>query len=424
MVSNVEKNKFLISRIERLQDLMRKNQIKHLILKDNITLRYLLGFRIESVFNLLIHSDISKDSNSKQYGDLIVPDLEFEKAKFEIGEMPFNVIKFGNMEQFKEVSRDLYNKYFKDLMSDISNDNNDQISKIGFAFDYLTLTDFNEIYQKFLMGDSDNSNSQTETNTSNAEDENATNFSLLDSKKFYNASKLFDEMREIKYPDEIEKIQRAAVIADNAMEKGIAALKDGVKESEIAAIIEFEMKKQGAIGKSFDLIVASGNNSWFPHAGATEREIKDGEIVTMDIGALYEGYCSDLTRTVLVGKGPYNEKLTDIINIVNESQKKALEVIKPGIKCQDVDAAARNYFKEKGVDQYFIHGLGHGVGLEVHDKVPRLAPNVDYELKEGMIVTVEPGIYIPGTGGARTEDLILVTKDGYKKLSNSKIIYY
>ncbi|MBD3351192.1 MAG: M24 family metallopeptidase, partial [Candidatus Lokiarchaeota archaeon] len=138
----------------------------------------------------------------------------------------------------------------------------------------------------------------------------------------------------------------------------------------------------------------------------------------------YKGYHSDLTRTFIFGRGPLKQQYKEIINHVNKAQQAALDTIKPSVKCSTVDKAARGYFTKFNLDKYFVHGLGHGVGLDVHDPIPRLAPGVDYQLKKGMVVTVEPGIYIPSVGGARTEDLIYITEDGYESLSHAKIYWY
>jgi len=184
------------------------------------------------------------------------------------------------------------------------------------------------------------------------------------------------------------------------------------------------MRKRGAEKPAFNTIIASGPNSWFPHANATNRVIKNGEIVTIDIGAQYNGYCSDMTRTLLVGPPPYKKDLCNLINKVNISQQKAIISIKPKIRCKDIDHVARQYLDSEGLGKYFIHGLGHSVGLEIHEYKPILSNEADCILKEGMVVTIEPGVYIPNLGGARTEDLVLITNNGCEKLSNSEIFWY
>ncbi|MCP4762150.1 MAG: aminopeptidase P family protein, partial [archaeon] len=309
----MKNNNDFLSRIYKLQKNMDEQNIGNLVLRDINSLIYLLGIRIESPFHLIIPSHDVKQNNENESGSIIVPALEYERVKKELQNLPIRVFSYINNAKLNELMNDIQQSY--------------QIpSKIkGLLFDNLTLNEFKDINSKLFNSTEIESQSTNEKFQIN-------NFSKLDSDNIFDVTPIFDKMRQVKDLDEIEKIERAAQISDFAIEKGIEALKEGVKESEIAAIIEYEMAKLGAEDRSFGSIVASGENSWFPHAGVTEKVIHDGEIVTIDIGAIYKGYHSDITRTVLVGDGPYNEKLVEIINVVNESQKAALKVLKPGIK--------------------------------------------------------------------------------------------
>ena len=425
----VDKNNNFMLRLNDFTKKLKENDIKNVILNDNLSLRYFLGLKILSDFYLIITESSSNDKKSKNYGTIIVPLLEYHQVKDQLVDFPLDVLTYGD--DFK-----LSDAFVK--LNHLYNINN---NTVGLYYDSLKLSDFNQLSKNQIFQNPAlnptlnpvinaalnpviNPTLNTAIKSKEKQLDSHPNFALIDSDKIIDAGVIINEMREIKYPDEIEKIRKAAEIGDKAMQKGIDSLKDGITESEISAIIEYEMMKLGSEDRSFDTIVASGSNSWYPHAIHTEKKIKDGEVVTIDMGAVYKGYHSDLTRTVFVGEGPYNNELVNIINVVNDTQKKAIELLKPGRKCHDIDLAARNYLKEKGILKYFIHGLGHGVGLDVHDPVPRLAPNIDYLLRPGMVVTVEPGVYIPGLGGTRTEDLLVITEDGYDYLSHAPVKYY
>lgn len=227
---------------------------------------------------------------------------------------------------------------------------------------------------------------------------------------------LIEEMRIVKDDEEISNIRTAASIADNAFLHILQYIKPGVKERDVAIELEFFLKRNGASEVSFKTIVASGVRSALPHGVASEKIINDGEFVTLDFGCIYNHYCSDMTRTVAVGK--VNEKLLEIYDIVLNAQKEALKRFNPNTKCMDIDKVARDIITGKGYGMHFGHGLGHGVGREIHE-APVVNGKSESILKAGYVVTNEPGIYIPNLGGVRIEDLILITKDGYEILSNS-----
>ena len=227
---------------------------------------------------------------------------------------------------------------------------------------------------------------------------------------------IIENIRLIKDKEEVETIKKAAAIADKAFTHMLKFIKAGMTEREIGLELEFTMKKLGANDLSFPSIIASGVRSCLPHGQATEKVVSNGEFLTMDFGCIFNNYCSDMTRTVVIGEP--SEKMIEIYNVVLEAQLRALKVIKAGAKAQAADSAGREYITEKGYGSYFGHGLGHGVGRQIHE-APRLSPTSATILKSGMIVTDEPGIYIPDFGGVRIEDLILVTENGCETLSKS-----
>lgn len=243
-----------------------------------------------------------------------------------------------------------------------------------------------------------------------------TEYSKLFKVELIPTSEIIENIRIIKTDEEITIMQEAARIADNAFTKILDFIKPGVKEIEVANELEKLMRAEGATSSSFDIIVASGYRGALPHGVASEKEIQSGELVTMDFGALYQGYCSDITRTIAVGE--ISEELKDIYNTVLQAQILGVEGIKQGITGKEADALTRDYITEKGYGKYFGHSTGHGLGLEVHEN-PRLASNSETVLQANMAVTVEPGIYIPDVGGCRIEDDIIVTDDGNKCLTHS-----
>jgi Xaa-Pro aminopeptidase len=229
-------------------------------------------------------------------------------------------------------------------------------------------------------------------------------------------SGVMEEIRLIKSPDEIKIVKEATSIADQAFSHILNYIKPGLSEIEVSNELEFFMRRKGATSSSFDIIVASGIRSSLPHGVATNKIIESGDFITLDFGAYFNGYVSDITRTIAVGTP--NEKLVEIYNIVLEAQIKGVKGIKSGITGKEADALTRDYISQKGYGEYFGHSTGHGIGLEVHEG-PNLSFRSDTILEPGMIVTVEPGIYIPDLGGVRIEDDVLVTADGYEVLTHS-----
>ena len=229
-------------------------------------------------------------------------------------------------------------------------------------------------------------------------------------------SGLIEQLRLVKSEDEIEVLQQAAKIADDAFEHICTFIKPGVTELQVSNELEMFMRNQGATSSSFDIIVASGERGALPHGVASDKVIQSGELVTLDFGALYNGYISDITRTVAVGE--VSEKLKEIYEVTRFAQELALEQIKPGMTGIEADAIARDYIKSKGYGEAFGHSTGHGIGLEVHEG-PALSFRSETKLEPNMAVTVEPGIYLPGIGGVRIEDDIIITEDGNYRLTQS-----
>lgn len=230
-------------------------------------------------------------------------------------------------------------------------------------------------------------------------------------------SKWIQKPRMVKDAEELAKLEQAEYIGDAAFTHILDVLKPGVSEREISLELEFFMKKQGASKLSFDTIVASGANGSMPHAQVTDRVLQSGDLVTMDFGCVYEGYCSDMTRTVAIGTP--TDEMKKVYQIVLDANLRAMEQIEAGKRCNEIDAVARDYIREQGYGEYFGHGLGHGVGLDIHEE-PRFSPKCDVITQENMVITDEPGIYLPGQFGVRIEDLVVVKENGYQKLSQSE----
>ncbi len=223
-----------------------------------------------------------------------------------------------------------------------------------------------------------------------------------------------DDIRIIKDADELLLLTRSADIASQALFGILDLIRPGASEREIALELEFAMKRGGAEEKSFDFIVASGTRGAMPHGKASDKLIREGELITLDFGAVYGGYHSDETVTVALGSADDRQK--EIYTIVKNAHDKAVDAVKPGVSLNQIDEIARGYIADKGYGNFFGHGLGHGVGLEVHEK-PVVSFRSDRNAEEGMVFTIEPGIYIPGWGGVRIEDTVVVTGDGCRFLT-------
>lgn len=259
------------------------------------------------------------------------------------------------------------------------------IKRLGFEKNHMTYSTF-EVYQQVL------------------------------SSEFIPIDGLVEQLRMYKTESEIAILKDAAQIADAAFDYIQTIIKPGVKEIDVSNELEFFMRKQGAVSSSFDIIVASGYRAALPHGVASDKEIQTGELVTLDFGALYKGYCSDMTRTLAVG--PISDELNTIYHTVLEAQKRGMDGLKAGITGKEADALTRDYIKEQGYGEYFGHSTGHGLGMDVHE-APSLSFRNDHPLEPGTVVTVEPGIYVPNIGGCRIEDDAVVTENGNERLTFS-----
>lgn len=297
----------------------------------------------------------------------------------------FIITDFRYLEQAKEQSKDfevinqgkdLY-QTLKDLLEDLN------IKRLGFEEEYLTYNEYSKFKEKFR------------------------NISLLPFQK------AIQQIRAVKDKYEINKIKEAVALAEKAFSYILEIIRPGISEKNVAIELEFFVKRNGASGLAFETIVASGFRSSMPHGVASEKIIQYGEPIVLDFGCVVSEYCSDITRTVFVGKP--DEKIKEFYEIVLDAQKNAFDVLKPGIGCKDVDEAGRKIIRDKGYGDNFGHGLGHGVGLEVHEE-PTLSVRSENILKPGMVLTIEPGVYMEGVGGVRIEDMVLITEEGYENL--------
>ncbi len=225
-----------------------------------------------------------------------------------------------------------------------------------------------------------------------------------------------NNLRMVKASEEIECIKKAQKIAEEAFDHILTLIRPGVTEKRIALELDFYMLSHGAEALSFETIAVTGKKTSMPHGVPDDTVVENGDFITMDFGAVYKGYHSDMTRTVAVGEISAEQR--KIYEIVLSAQKASLEFLKKGVSCKAADAAARDIIKNAGYGDYFGHGTGHGVGIEIHE-LPNLSPRSDAILEVGNIVTVEPGIYIPNKFGVRIEDMALITGDGYENLTNT-----
>ncbi|AEH24457.1 Xaa-Pro dipeptidase PepQ [Pyrococcus yayanosii] len=341
-------------RIKRLIDFANENGLDGILIAKSSNVFYFTGASPLAGGYLLIRGDEAI---------LYVPELEYEMAKEE---------SFLPVEKFKKID---------DFYSTLKG-----IKTLGVEGS-MTLSMINALREK------------------------------ADVKDFKVVDDAIKELRIIKTKEEIEIIERACEIADRAVMAAIEDVTEGKKERDIAAKVEYVMKMNGAEKPAFETIIASGHRSALPHGVASDKRIEKGDLVVMDLGALYRHYNSDITRTIVVGSP--NEKQREIYEIVLEAQRKAIEAVRPGMKAKELDSVARNIIAEYGYGEYFIHSLGHGVGLEIHEW-PRISQHDETVLREGMVITIEPGIYMPKFGGVRIEDTVLVTKNGGRRLTKTE----
>ena len=233
--------------------------------------------------------------------------------------------------------------------------------------------------------------------------------SALEGVKLCDLPGVIGDMRIVKEPSELAVISKAVAISCEAFERMLPQLKPGMTEKQARAVLEHELSLCGSEGLAFDTIVASGVNGSLPHAIPSNKPLQEGELITFDFGASYQGYCSDCTRTIAMGK--ISKELEDIYSAVYTAHIDALSQVRPGMVCKDIDAIARTYL-DKLYPGAFGHGLGHGVGLNIHE-TPTVNSRGETVLEPGHVITIEPGVYIKGLGGCRIEDTVYVTEGGY-----------
>lgn len=236
----------------------------------------------------------------------------------------------------------------------------------------------------------------------------------LDSRKLMTVDLM--PLRTVKEAEEISLLKKAVEISDLAFQGFLAKIGAGMRENQMAALLEYEMRKFGSEKTAFSTIVASGKRSAMPHGLATEKVVEKGDFVTFDFGAVYNGYHSDITRTIVIGKAEQWQK--EVYHIVREAQNLGINSIRAGLTGQVLDAIVRSYISEKGYGEYFTHGLGHGVGLQIHE-LPVASKRGVEKLLPSMVLTIEPGVYIADKGGVRIEDMVVITPSGCDILTQS-----
>ncbi len=358
---------------KKLLDVLSRENIEYSIIVDSSNIYYLTGYRGGGF--LILYKD---------GGTLYVPLLEYTRAKQEVKNDYVNVKAYAKYPIKKTIIENYVNKGFKEIVKETS-----------------------EKYKR--VGIDGNMKKSTVDNISE----------VLKNKELIDITKYLTKLRSIKSDLEIEYIQKAANITQRVLRKileEVNKLKQ-VSELELVGIAEHYMRKYGADEPAFPTIVAFNENTAYPHAKPSPNRIvsKDKQyIILLDLGAKFNGYCSDMTRTFV---HKYNDELKSKIEAVVEAQQEAIDAISPGVKAEEIDAIARKVLGKHGVDQYFIHGLGHGVGIDVHE-APALTPGSKDVLEKDMVITIEPGIYFEGMYGVRVEDLILVTSKGARVLTS------
>jgi Xaa-Pro aminopeptidase len=343
-----------VENLDQLNKLLQEGRLEAIWFNGSANIRYLTGFTGSTGFLLL-----TKEKK------ILITDFRYEEqARKEVKEAQIELVKSS----YLETLADLVKEY--------------SIKTLGFEADSVT-------YQLYRQ----------------AKEAIFASFTPLDASK----------LRGLKTSAEIEKIGKAISIAQRAFKKVLTLVKPGVSEKDLSLELEYQMKKSGAEGIGFDVIVASGANSSKPHAKSSNKKIKRSELVLFDWGCSYQGYHCDLSRTLVVGKA--DDEIKQLYQVVEKAQKVALGRVQIGRRGSEVDASARLLFSSRKLESFFGHNLGHGLGLEIHE-FPTLGPKSEDILRENMVFTLEPGIYLKGVGGIRIEDNVVLKKGGAELLSS------
>lgn len=346
-------------RVEKAKEWMQKQGLDALLVTDPCNIRYLSGFTGSSAMVVITGK-----------GQYIITDFRYtEQAEQQCPE-------YRVMETGRKTGTELYNEILT----------GDSAARIGYEDRVMTVRQYHEYKEKGCQ------------------------------KELVPLDDQLDSLRIQKEEGELQKIARAEAIGDRAFTHILDFIRPGRTELEIALELEYYMRSQGAEGLSFDTIVASGVHSSMPHARPDGKIIEKGDFVTMDFGCIYEGYCSDMTRTIVVGRADSRQK--EIYRLVLRAQETALAMIRAGQEGRTVDRAARDVIANAGYGSHFGHGLGHSVGLYIHEE-PRYSSGCSSIVPANAVMSVEPGIYIAGWGGVRIEDLIVVKEEGYENLTHS-----
>jgi Xaa-Pro aminopeptidase len=353
------------SRVDALVERMRENGLDLVLLFDRDNIRYFTGFRLNRVVTSILA--VSPDEGPTY----IVAKLDLNRAK-----------RGGWIDRVIPFPEDAPN--YLDALCPLFGGSG---GRIGIEKDSLSLAQAE--YLRGLSGEKS---------------------------EFVDVRAITSELRAIKSDAEIACLRRAAEIASCVMERVQEAVRPGVREIELSSWTEYLMGQEGAEGASFEPFFMSGENAWLPQRVSSQKVLAEGELALLDMGAIYDGYCSDITRTFAIGDiSPEQER---IFRVARQAQRAAIEAVRPGVRACDVDAAARSVIEDAGFGDCFPHLTGHGIGVSTHE-APIVDRGSDTILQPGMVLTVEPGIYLPGVGAARVEDMIVVTPSGCEVLTSA-----
>jgi Xaa-Pro aminopeptidase len=346
-----------MSRIDKIKALFDELKIDAFYITHNPNIRYLTGFSGSAAYVI-----ISKDKN------YFVTDFRYkEQSKAQVKGYEI-LVNFSAIEETKKVFEA------------------GKFKRVGFESSHLTVHQLDTLKETFP------------------------------GVEFIPVHERIERITMVKTEDELAKIKKACEITDRTFNKILEIIKPGMKESEVAAEITYWHRKYGAEKDSFDSIVASGWRGALPHGAASDKVIETGEMVTLDFGCVYQGFCSDLTRTISIGTPP--DEMKKIYGIVLESQQKAIDGVKEGANTKALDTIARDHIYKSGYEGKFGHGLGHGLGIEVHE-IPSVSQRMDMNIPKNVVFTIEPGIYVEGLGGVRIEDDVVVVNGKCEVLNAS-----